>query len=209
MGFHVDKRVPKIIFETCSRDFVKVTSETGNALIRRLTFIPGTSHPIEDGPYIRDISCFRGNIRIRDDPCYRGRPVSGPTRARWDNPSQGRLVLGRLAPGTTRAGTTRAGTTSSGTARAWTDMDHCCFSCSAISSPGVIPHLTQEWDRMRSSIVRMRSSLLRMRSSLVVRTSDCQCTSCNGPGFDPSIRRHSGIWGAADEAVLNIVQRKK
>ncbi len=42
-----------------------------------------------------------------------------------------------------------------------------------------------------------------MRSSLVVRASDCQCTSCNGPGFDPSIRRHSGIWGAADEAVLN------
>ncbi len=33
----------------------------------------------------------------------------------------------------------------------------------------------------------------RMRSSLVVRASDCQCTSCNGPGFDPSIRRHSGI----------------
>ncbi len=44
-----------------------------------------------------------------------------------------------------------------------------------------------------------------MRSSLVVRASDCQCTSCNGPGLDPSIRRHSGIWGAADEAVLNIV----
>ncbi len=41
----------------------------------------------------------------------------------------------------------------------------------------------------------------RMRSSLVVRASDCQCTSCNGPGFDPS----SGIWGAAYEAVLNIV----
>ncbi len=32
-----------------------------------------------------------------------------------------------------------------------------------------------------------------MRSSLMVRASDCQCTSCNGPGFDPSIRRHSGI----------------
>ncbi len=28
------------------------------------------------------------------------------------------------------------------------------------------------------------------------------------PGFDPSIRRHSGIWGAADEAVLNIVRQK-
>ncbi len=46
--------------------------------------------------------------------------------------------------------------------------------------------------RMRTSLVRMRSSLARMRSSLVVRASDCQCTSCNGPGFDPSIHRHSG-----------------
>ncbi len=27
--------------------------------------------------------------------------------------------------------------------------------------------------------------------------------------FDPSILRHSGIWGAADEAVLNIVQKIK
>jgi hypothetical protein len=60
--------------------------------------------------------------------------------------------------------------------------------------------------RIRSSLVRMRSSLMRIRSSLVVRVSDCQCTSCNGPGFDPSIRRHSGIWGAADEAVLDIVR---
>ncbi len=62
--------------------------------------------------------------------------------------------------------------------------------------------------RMRSSLVRIRSSLVRIRSSLVVRASDCQCTSCNGHGFDPSIRRHSGIWGAADEAVLNIVGKK-
>ncbi len=56
--------------------------------------------------------------------------------------------------------------------------------------------------------MRMRSSLVRMRSSLMVRASDCQCTSCNCPGFDPSIRRHSGIWGAAAEAVLNIVRKK-
>ncbi len=48
-----------------------------------------------------------------------------------------------------------------------------------------------------------------MEPSLVVRASDCQCTSCNGPGFDLSIRLHSGIWGAADEAVLNIVRKKK
>jgi hypothetical protein len=41
----------------------------------------------------------------------------------------------------------------------------------------------------------------------LVRASDRQCTSCNGPGFDPNIRRHSGILGAADEAVLNIVRK--
>jgi hypothetical protein len=49
----------------------------------------------------------------------------------------------------------------------------------------------------------MRSSLTWIRSSLVVRASEC--TSCNDPGFDPSIRRHRGIWGAADETVLNIL----
>ncbi len=49
----------------------------------------------------------------------------------------------------------------------------------------------------------------RMRSSLVVRASDCQCISCNGPGFDPSIRWNSGICGVADEAVLNIIWREK
>ena len=50
--------------------------------------------------------------------------------------------------------------------------------------------------------------LQRMRSSRVVRASDCQCNNCNGPGFDPSIRRHSGIRVAADEAVLNTVGKK-
>ncbi len=30
--------------------------------------------------------------------------------------------------------------------------------------------------------------------------------SQEGPEFDPSILRHSGIQGAADEAVLNIVE---
>ncbi len=49
---------------------------------------------------------------------------------------------------------------------------------------------------------------VRTRSSLMVRASDCQCTSCNGPGFDPSFRRHSGIWGVAEEAVLDIVWKK-
>ncbi len=48
-----------------------------------------------------------------------------------------------------------------------------------------------------------------MRSSQVVRASDSQCRSRNCPGFDPSILRHSGIWGAKDEAVLNIVHKKK
>ncbi len=46
------------------------------------------------------------------------------------------------------------------------------------------------------------------RSSRVVRPSDSQCHSRNCPTFDPSILRHSGIWGATDEAVLKIVHKK-
>ncbi len=74
-----------------------------------------------------------------------------------------------------------------------------CYSqlCLGISISLTQPH-TVSWVQLQ----RIRCSLVRMRSSLVVRASDCQCTSCNGPGFDPSIRQHSGIWGAADEAVL-------
>ncbi len=48
-----------------------------------------------------------------------------------------------------------------------------------------------------------------MRSGRVVRASDSQCRSRNCPGFDPSILRHSGIWGAADESALNIVHKKE
>ncbi len=45
-----------------------------------------------------------------------------------------------------------------------------------------------------------------MRSSRVVKASDNQCRSRNCPGFDHSILRHCGIWGAAaDEAgIINI-----
>ncbi len=39
----------------------------------------------------------------------------------------------------------------------------------------------------------------------VDRAYDCQCQSRNRPGFNPSIFGHSGIWGAADEAVLKKV----
>ncbi len=48
-----------------------------------------------------------------------------------------------------------------------------------------------------------------MRSSLVVRASDGQCRIRNSPGFDPSILRHSEIWGKADEEVLNKVHKRK
>ncbi len=47
-----------------------------------------------------------------------------------------------------------------------------------------------------------------MRFSRVVRASDSRCRSRNCPGFDLSILRHSGIWGVADETVLNIVHKK-
>jgi hypothetical protein len=42
----------------------------------------------------------------------------------------------------------------------------------------------------------------------MVRASDCQCNNCHDPGFDPSIRRHSGILEAADEAMLNTILKK-
>jgi hypothetical protein len=48
-----------------------------------------------------------------------------------------------------------------------------------------------------------------MRNSRVVRTFGCQCQIGNSPGFNPSILRHSGIWWAADEAVLNNVPKKQ
>jgi hypothetical protein len=62
---------------------------------------------------------------------------------------------------------------------------------------------------MRSSLEWKRSSLVWMRSSQVVRTSDCQFRSRNGPGFDTNIHQHSGICRAADESVLNTVHREK
>ncbi len=86
------------------------------------------------------------------------------------------------------------------------------FFIFSIIQPCLGPLNTKKWDFCQFFWIRLVflcSRNVRMRSSLVVRASDCQCTSCNGPGFDPSIRRHSGIWGAADEAVLNIVRTKK
>jgi len=55
----------------------------------------------------------------------------------------------------------------------------------------------------------MRSSQVWMGSSQMVRPSGCQCQSRNSPMFDPSILRHSGTWGTAEEAVLNNVKKKK
>ncbi len=48
-----------------------------------------------------------------------------------------------------------------------------------------------------------------MRSSRMDRASDRQCQSRNSPGFIPSIHRHNGFWGAADEPVLKNVHKKK
>ncbi len=61
---------------------------------------------------------------------------------------------------------------------------------------------------MRSGRVWMRSGRGWMRSGRLVRASDSQCRSHNCPWFDPSILRHSGIWGSADKAVLNNVHKK-
>jgi hypothetical protein len=48
-----------------------------------------------------------------------------------------------------------------------------------------------------------------MISSRVIRAFGCQCQSRNSPGFETSILRDSGIWGAAEEAVLNNVHNSE
>ncbi len=47
-----------------------------------------------------------------------------------------------------------------------------------------------------------------MRFSRVVRASDSQCRSRNCPEFNSSILRHSEIWLAADDAVLDEELKK-
>ncbi len=49
----------------------------------------------------------------------------------------------------------------------------------------------------------MTSSLVDLAIWLGRVTCGCQSQSCNSPGFEPSISRHSRIWGATGEAVLN------
>ncbi len=68
--------------------------------------------------------------------------------------------------------------------------------------------MRSSWVWMGSSRVCMRSSRAWMRSSRVVRAAGCQCQSRNSHGLDLSILRHSGIWGVADEAALNNINKK-
>ncbi len=71
-----------------------------------------------------------------------------------------------------------------------------CFSCSNIEQACLIPSgpiyvtlvMANEWGGV------FFWSMMRSSSS---------------PGFNPSILRHSGSWGAADDAVLNKVHEKK
>ncbi len=69
---------------------------------------------------------------------------------------------------------------------------------------------TDLWRKQKPRILKgTRSCDNIFLTSRVVRASGCQCQSRNSPGFVPSIIRHSGIWGAADEAVLSNVHKKK
>ncbi len=63
---------------------------------------------------------------------------------------------------------------------------------------------------MRSSRMWMRwYSRMWMRSSRMVRAFDSLSQIRNSPVLSPgNLRRHSRIWGAADEAVLNKVHKK-
>ncbi len=61
------------------------------------------------------------------------------------------------------------------------------------------------WGAMHVDLGIDKSTNRWMRFSRVVRASNSHCRSRNCPGFDPSVHRHSGIWWAADETVLNTV----
>jgi hypothetical protein len=90
------------------------------------------------------------------------------------------------------------------TARPRSQFLHSCICARFIYSHDRSANsIQQNWQRW------MRSSREWMRSSREIRASDCQCQSRNGPGFDRSILWHSGIWGEADEAVLNKVHNKR
>ncbi len=62
-----------------------------------------------------------------------------------------------------------------------------------------------------SSNLNNEGSRYNVKHSMWLCFADSQCRSRtrNCPWFDPSILRHSGIWGAADDAVLNIVHKKE
>ncbi len=50
----------------------------------------------------------------------------------------------------------------------------------------------------------------RSKSSMYIISQNTENTrGRNSPGFYPRILRHSGIWGAADEAVLYNVHKRK
>ncbi len=92
----------------------------------------------------------------------------------------------------------------------------CCLFSGLVNRPLLSPplplirsssHLTYLYQPVLRLVNTIVSNLgwLCMRSSRVVRASDKVATV---PEFDPSILRHSGIWGAVDEAVLKKVQFK-
>ncbi len=84
-----------------------------------------------------------------------------------------------------------------------------CYVMTRISSIVTKTRRTSSYSYMTKHYISwwMRSSRVWMRSSRGVRASDFQCLCRNSPDFDPSILRHSGICWAADEAVLNNVQK--
>ncbi len=71
-----------------------------------------------------------------------------------------------------------------------------CLSLSSVSYMVGQARLTRSGSEYFSSTKPTRNRTYkqrRMRFRLVVKASDCLCISCNGPGFDSSIRWHSGI----------------
>ncbi len=62
--------------------------------------------------------------------------------------------------------------------------------------------MVSRWDLVIEKLTEEKINV----NVVVHSASDCQCQSRNSPGFDHIILR---IWGAADEAVLNNVYKKR
>ncbi len=83
----------------------------------------------------------------------------------------------------------------------WKILLRCVLDCFDL----FVSHEMRLW---QPNALQERPAVSLRASGCQFRVSGCQCQSLNNLGFDPSILLHSGIWGLANEAVLNNINKK-